>query len=233
MPVPPIIHQTWKNTDVPAHWKKYVDKVKALHPDWQYMLWTDDDNNAFVKDEFPEFYPVFQAFEKNIMRADVIRYLIMYKIGGLYLDMDYEMLKPFQYADKNLVLPYSRQIALGNKWDLLGNCVFASAPNHIFWKKVIEDLQNNPPPADKYIDVENATGPFFLTRIFFEGKYPDAFLPDRLIFHPPTPRNDIEYIKIIQNRVSEGIHHVTGTWREKTILSRTKNLLKRVIGTGE
>jgi len=39
------------------------------------------------------------------MRADVIRYLITYRIGGLYLDLDYEMLQPFRHTDKELMLP--------------------------------------------------------------------------------------------------------------------------------
>lgn len=230
MPIPRIIHQTWKSKDVPVQMQKYVDRVKELHPGWQYKLWTDDDNDAFVKKEFPEFYPVFEGFSKNIMRADVIRYLIMYKIGGLYLDLDYEMLKPFQYTDKELVLPFSRKIALGDKRDLLGNCIFASAPHHIFWKNMIDDLQKNPPLVKHYMEVLGATGPFFLTRIFEEGSYSDAFLPDRILFHPPTPGNRRNYINIIQNGISEGIHHVSGTWLEKTLFSRTKNLLYRLVG---
>lgn len=233
MPVPSIIHQTWKNYNVPDHWKNYVDKVKALHPNWQYMLWTDDDNNAFVKEEFPQFYPVFQAFEKNIMRADVIRYLIMYKIGGLYLDLDYEMLTPFQYSDKDLVLPLSREFVLGDKRDLLGNCIFASAPGHIFWKNVIDNLKKMPPRVNNYMDVLGATGPAFLTRIFNEGKYSDACLPHRMVFHPPNPSNHYEYIEILQNGVSQGIHHASGSWKEKTFFSRTKNFLKKVAGISE
>ena len=42
------------------------------------------------------------------MRADVIRYLIMYKIGGVYLDLDYEVLKPFEFGDHKLILPLNR-----------------------------------------------------------------------------------------------------------------------------
>ena len=57
------------------------------------------DNLAFVKSEYPDFVDVFVGLPKNIMRADVIRYLLMDKLGGLYLDTDYEMLKPFDLID--------------------------------------------------------------------------------------------------------------------------------------
>ncbi|MBC8046792.1 MAG: hypothetical protein H7Y00_08355 [Fimbriimonadaceae bacterium] len=228
MPIPKIIHQTWKNKEVPVQWLEYQSKVKSLHSDWEYKLWTDTDNETFVKKEFPDFYPVYMSLPKNIMRADVIRYLIMYKIGGLYLDLDYEMLKPFQYADKELVLPVSRSISFGDKMNLLGNCIFGSAPNHIFWKTMIDELQNTPPQINNYLEVLHTTGPDFLTRIFYTAKYEDAFLPERLIFHPPTPKNKNQYKKIIHNGISEGIHHVSGTWREKTILSRMKTGVKKL-----
>lgn len=62
-----------------------------------------------MQSEFPEFYSVYNGLPKSICRADVIRYLIMFKIGGLYLDLDYEMLKPFDLLDHAVVLPFSRQ----------------------------------------------------------------------------------------------------------------------------
>ncbi len=80
--IPKIIHQTWKNREVPRKWRPLVDRVQALNPDWEYRLWTDVDNDAFVKEEFPGFYPVFRDLSHNIMRADVIRYLLLYRIGG-------------------------------------------------------------------------------------------------------------------------------------------------------
>jgi mannosyltransferase OCH1-like enzyme len=229
MPIPKIIHQTWKDKLVPVQWHSYQNKIKSLHPDWQYRLWTDADNDLFVQKEFPAFYPVYQSFPKNIMRADVIRYMIMYRIGGLYLDLDYEMLKPFQYAQETLVLPVSRDISFGDRRDLLGNCIFASVPNHIFWKDMIDDLQHNPPTVDNYLEVLHTTGPEFLSRIFYAGNYEDAYLPNRLVFHPPTPRSNSQYQKIIQNGISEGIHHADGTWREKTIMTRVKTGVKLLL----
>lgn len=228
MPIPKIIHQTWKDREIPDKWLNFQHKVKTLHPGWQYLLWTDDDNGEFVKKEFPAFYSIYEAFPKNIMRADVIRYLIMYKIGGLYLDLDYEMLKPFRYTNKKLVLPVSRDISFGDKRNLLGNCIFASVPNHIFWKNLIDDLQNNPPKIGNYLEVLHTTGPEFLSKIFYAGNYDDAFLPERLVYHPPTPQNKTQYKRIIQNGTSEGIHHANGTWREKSIISRMQNGVKRI-----
>jgi mannosyltransferase OCH1-like enzyme len=215
MAIPKIIHQTWKNHEIPNKWKAYQQKVKQLHPDWEYRLWTDDDNDLFVKTEYPEFYNTYIGFSKNIMRADVIRYLIMYKIGGLYLDLDYEMLMPFDLLNETLVLPKNRSISEGDDYDGIGNCIFASAPGHEFWKDVINELQNNPPVIDNYNEVIDATGPMLLTRIFFSNKYHAIYTPERTAFHPEPPKNKNDYNKLYNNGITYGIHHGWGSWKER------------------
>ncbi|RKD91694.1 glycosyltransferase family 32 protein [Mangrovibacterium diazotrophicum] len=108
--IPKIIHQTWKDEQIPGEWIPYVDKVKRLNSGWTYKLWTDEAMQKFVEDEFPDFLERYLGFSRNVMRADAFRYLIMYKIGGVYLDLDYEVLKPFDFKDYRVVLPHNRQI---------------------------------------------------------------------------------------------------------------------------
>ncbi len=229
MSIPKIIHQTWKTTEIPTQFKNYPQKVKDLHPDWQYILWSDEDIDKYVKKEFPEFYPVFTGFSKNIMRVDVIRYLIMYKIGGLYLDLDYEMIKPFDLFNYNIVLPRSRSIEFGDKINCIGNCIFASVPNHAFWKEAIEDLKTNPPVVDHFLEVLDATGPSFLTKIYYNGNYTDIYVPERLMFHPPNPKKRTQYETIINNGISYGIHHCTGTWGEEMTWNHMKMKVKKFL----
>ncbi len=212
--IPKIIHQTWKTNEAPYKWKEYIQKLKQLNPDWEYHLWSDDDNDAFVRKEFLDFYPTYQGFSKNIMRADVIRYLLMYKVGGVYLDLDYEVLAPFDFENKKLVLPLNRSKETGDDHDGLGNCFFASEPGHPFWLDVINDLKNNPPDVQDYTGVVEATGPLLLTKVYYRGSYVDVTLPNRMVYHPPTPRKKKDYQTIIDNGVSKGIHHCWGSWKE-------------------
>ena len=79
-----IIHQTWKNDIVPDKWKAYQEKVQELHPDWEYRLWTDEHNDAFIKQHYPDLFPLYQDYPKPVMKADVIRYAIMDQMGGLW-----------------------------------------------------------------------------------------------------------------------------------------------------
>ncbi len=228
--IPKIIHQTWKNEEIPFDMLPFVNRVKELNPDWEYKLWTDDKCTELVENEFPYFLEIYARFPKNIMRADAIRYLIMYKEGGVYLDLDYEVLKPFSFGAHKVILPYNRQTKLGDAYDSIGNCFFASEPGHPFWLDAINTLKEgstpevNSIPKNSTIE-EETTGPAFLTRIFLQKKYSDIYSPDRPVYHPRTPLSKKEEDKIKNNGVSLGIHHCWGSWRTK---SKTKYFISKI-----
>ena len=210
---------------MPRKWRPYQYKVKKLHPDWEYRLWTDKDNLTFVSQNFPDFYKTFIDFPKNIMRADVIRYLIMEKIGGLYLDLDYEMIRSFDYHTSSIILPMNRSEKFGDPENSLGNSIFASVPNHQFWVDAREYLQKNKIELKNYLQVLEETGPGFLTKIFYENSYEDIETPDRIFFHPPAPKNKKEYYNILNNGISYGIHHGWGSWKERMTWTHVRKKL--------
>ena len=41
MQIPRIIHQLWKDENVPARWRDAAASVKRYHKGWDYRLWTD------------------------------------------------------------------------------------------------------------------------------------------------------------------------------------------------
>ncbi len=232
MRIPKLLHQTWKTADFPEKWSVFRDKMIMLHPGWEYKLWTDEDNDEFVRREFPDFYEIFAGFSLGIMRADVIRYLLMYRLGGIYLDLDYEFLKPFDFEDASLVLPQNRSRSRGDSVDSIGNAVFASVPGHEFWKDVIEDLKYNPPRVKDRTEVVGATGPHFLSRIYERKLYQDILVTDRMLFHPPSPRTEDEYLAIVNNGISYGIHHGWGIWKKRYtpgyFLIKAKQVIEKI-----
>lgn len=88
--IPRIIHQTWKTQDVPLHWNQTVATVRQYNADtFEYRLWTDDDMHKFVREKEPYFYEhTFLTYPFNIQRIDAFRYVILYHLGGIYIDMD-------------------------------------------------------------------------------------------------------------------------------------------------
>ena len=225
---------------MPRRWAGLVAKVRRLNPDWSYRLWTDADNDAFVAREFPDLLERFRAYPRPIMRADVIRYLLLARIGGVYLDLDYEVLAPFDFGPHALVLPLNRSRAQGDGDDGIGNCILASAPGHPFWDAVVEALRTDRTVVRTQQDVIDATGPGLLTRVHRGGRFDDAHLPDRPVWHPPSPRSPRDVEVLAANGVTRGVHHTWGSWRGLTARLRrdlvrsplTQRLLRRP-GSGE
>jgi mannosyltransferase OCH1-like enzyme len=233
--IPKIIHQTWKTTELPEDVKNWHHNIIALHPGWDVRLWTDEDNLALVKEDFPHLLDIYQALEYNIMRADIIRYMYMTKFGGYYLDLDYELFISFddETSEPDLMLPISNE---ENGEIILGNSIFASIPQHIFWKDVLEDFKNFPPTkkfSNKF-EVLKLTGPDFISKIYFRApeKY-NAYLVPKNIYHPVhTLVNKKNYNSILKNNGTRGIHHCEGSWLKENnslinIISRANSSLKR------
>src|SRR2546423_8562912 len=72
--IPKIIHQTYINASIPTRWLAAQQSCLDLHPDYDYMLWTDAKSHDFIKTEYPWFLETFEKYPHNIQRADAIRY---------------------------------------------------------------------------------------------------------------------------------------------------------------
>ena len=220
--IPKIIHNIYinKNPELPHVYKICQTEIQKLHPNFEYRFYRDDDMDTIMKTEFPDYYHKFNELPRLIMKIDMFRYFLMYKYGGLYTDMDYLMFKPFDLLDEKVVIPCNREDEDGNP-TCLGNCIFASEPNHPFWKHLIDtlfsiDRTSIDYKTDKTIDGDNkGTGPMFVYSMW--KSYPDDIcVTKRPLFHPPT-KHDPNYIQELQSKGCYGMHICTGAWRNNKL----------------
>lgn len=143
-----IIHQTWKDYNVPHHIYKesWQDSWKNMNPDWDYMFWTDEDNERLIRDEYPSFWGTFQKVDKGVVKSDLCRILYLHKYGGIYADMDFICLRDMT----PLLSPLGGHIVLGthnNPRQPLPNAWMYSPKGDQFWLTMahdsFRDLQNN------------------------------------------------------------------------------------------
>lgn len=87
-PIPKIIHQTYKDENLPSKWSHVPLSYKNTMPDYEYMFWSDKKIQEFLEQNYPWFLPTFESYEYHIQRVDSIRYFILYHYGGIYVDMD-------------------------------------------------------------------------------------------------------------------------------------------------
>lgn len=80
--MPKLFHQSWSSTELPAKFARWSDTCRKQHPDWEWVLWTDEDNEDLVKRHFPWLLKTYKAMPGMIYRADLVRNLYMYMFGG-------------------------------------------------------------------------------------------------------------------------------------------------------
>lgn len=85
--IPHIIHQTWKTHQLPPNFEKYVSSWKNLQ-DYTHILYNDQQCTQFISQHYPQYLGLFKELEKGVQRADVFRYLVIHKYGGVYADID-------------------------------------------------------------------------------------------------------------------------------------------------
>lgn len=92
--VPRLIHQSWMDDQLPHKFLLWSNSFRIRHPEWHWILWTDDANAELVASRHPELNQSYWALENGIQRADFVRNLYMWDFGGVYADLDMECLRP-------------------------------------------------------------------------------------------------------------------------------------------
>ena len=92
--IPKIIHQifhNWKdpgNETIPSDWDEVRATCKLHNPDFEHRLWTESASREFLEENYPWFLKTYDGYKFPVQRIDSLRYFLMLKIGGFYIDLD-------------------------------------------------------------------------------------------------------------------------------------------------
>ena len=155
--IPKIIHQIWLGGGIPNDLYKCLDSVKEQNPGYEYKLWTEDN----IKDFDFKNKDLFNSCKNLGQKSDILRYAILEKFGGIYLDADFIAIKSF---DELLHLNFFTGVAY-DKEPTLFNGLIGSIPGH----ELLKDLNNIEYVSDRDgMDVIKSTGPWYLTKKLFK-----------------------------------------------------------------
>jgi len=166
--IPLHIYQTWNTKNLPPKMHECVEKLKTDNPEFEHHLYDIEECRHFIETNFDK--RVLNAFNKLkpvAFKADLWRYCILYKKGGVYLDIKYQCepgFKLIHLANENF---YAKELWNGNYLDnAINNGFLISKPNNEKYKKIIDQICNH--VEIKYYDnfISGQTGPYLFGRYF-------------------------------------------------------------------
>ncbi len=214
--IPKIIHYCWLSGDpIPEKLQKCMDSWKKKLPDYEFMLWDlnrfDISKSLWVKQAF--------AAKKYAFAADYIRLYAIYHYGGIYLDMDIEVIKSFNdLLQQNYILGYE-------KAEGIEAGVFGSVPK-AKWVKLCLDYYQNKSFITPNGNMNTRPLPKIMYNIFLEN----GMLNNELFPWPPEYFTAKSYQtgEIFQTSNTYCIHHFAGSWHGPK--ERIYKLVSNVLG---
>ena len=159
--IPKVIYQTWKTKDIPEGIQKKQQEMMQINPGYSLEIFDDADIDAFIKDNFDEeTYSAYTELNVGAGKADFWRYCILYKRGGIYLDMDSTIIKPLDDiigANDSCVITRENNKGYFNQWILIfqqGHPVLKEAI-----RECVENIKNK-----SSTDLISLTGPGVFSR---------------------------------------------------------------------
>lgn len=158
--IPKIIHNIWIQgyENLPNENKTNYANLKKMNPDWDFMIWDDEMIKQLLK-KYPPIYELYNkntytVYEKDSIKSDIARYIIMKEYGGLYFDIEYKCNMSMDHLFNDNINTNSRNTIYiaTSKLHLLdyiypfqnpeySPSFMAMDKNHPIWEKLLQKLK--------------------------------------------------------------------------------------------
>lgn len=208
--IPKIIHQIWIGGPIPDVFKKYMKTWQDMHPDWQYIVWTDEK----IKELFPLYNQAFfdQADGMGV-KSDLLKWEIVYRFGGVYADVDHECLQSFDLFHHTYDF-YTALQPFDANFIQLGASLFAARPGHPILKHCIETIKDD----WHHKGAPKKSGPVHFSKSFMhmagkQGNH-DIVLP-AFYFYPLGSTETVLKKTEWLHKGAYAVHHWAKSWMPK------------------
>ncbi|CAF2196253.1 unnamed protein product [Rotaria magnacalcarata] len=217
--VPAILHHiVIGNIDLNKHptWTVARAACLKLHPNYEHKFWNDSLAEKFILEEYPWFFEAWKNYNYPIQRADSLRYLILYRYGGFFLDMDLycrRSLGPLRRFE--FVSPAAYPVGLSNGFLMV-------SARHPFMKLLVEQL----PLFNRNFVLPYATVMFSTGCMYISAQY--------LLYED---RNRLRLLDYKQHRLSGRVstplfhHHGSSSWHanDASFIKNSENIIKKLM----
>jgi mannosyltransferase OCH1-like enzyme len=220
--IPLNIFQTWHTKILPPLMQESVTIIKKVNPKFNYYLFDDKDCREFIKNNFDK--DVLYAFDTLVpgaYKADLWRYCVLYKKGGIYLDIKYRPYNGFQFIN----LTEKEHLVLDADGAGIYNALMVCLPNNEMLLKAIHQIVNNVKTRYYGKNFLEPTGPKLLWKLLNEQEKQSLDMTHKLHFSVDNRfiyLGDYPVLKsyngyITEHHICKKNEHYSTLWRKKKI----------------
>lgn len=198
--IPKTIHYCWLSGDpIPQDLLRCMESWQRVLPDYEFKLWNF---NVFPKNSSLWVKQAFDA-KKYAFAADYIRLYAVYNYGGIYMDMDVEVVKSFNdLLSRDYILGYE-------KAEGIEAGIFGASPKAEWLKKCLDYYDGR-----SFINGDGSMNMTPLPKIMYNILKDNGYLDG--ILAPLQPEyftaKSYETGKIFKTKNTYTIHHFAGSW---------------------
>jgi len=187
--IPKQIFRAWQTQIFHKKVQKRINKTIKINQEYDHTIFTEPQRDDFVIANFnKDIISAYKKINNVVAKVDLWRYLIIYKFGGVYLDMDASIEKPIRTFinenDDGLVSAETNE-NLFLQWALF------YTKEHPIMKKTIELAIRNINENRFPNDIANLTGPGVYTEAL--GYIHKKFQNKQLIWREVNQHTNIKY----------------------------------------
>lgn len=197
--IPRLFHRIWLGDQLmPEEYKQFGEIWQTLHPNWEMILWMDDTLPP-LKNTW-----AYNTSSSLAARSNIVRYEIVLRYGGIYVDTDFECLKNLE----PLLEGVKCFVALQSD-DFANNAIIGSVPGHPFLRDLVDSLEENVRLIPDEDPAVTQSGPYFLTKVLH--RHPEVTIFPTHLFYPyEWHERWRRYEKFPE---AYAVHHWSMTWR--------------------
>ncbi|MBC8052876.1 MAG: glycosyl transferase [Sphingobacteriaceae bacterium] len=178
MAIPKVIYQTFKSQKLPFITRWHINRFRKRNLEYQYEFYDDERIEAFFSDEFgEEVLKAYRQLNIGAAKADMFRYAILLKRGGVYLDID----SGIKGRLSDFIRPEDKAvISLEGNPDLYVQWALVYEAGHPFLKRTLDLILENISLNKFPHDVHSMTGPTVYSKAINECLFENPSIPYRM-----------------------------------------------------
>jgi mannosyltransferase OCH1-like enzyme len=164
------IYLTWETSDIekmPPKMKETIELLKKVNNDCNVYIFDKDDRVNFIKKYFmKEVMDTYNSLMPGAYKADLWRYCILYKFGGIYQDIKFQPVNGFKYSELllNDMEYYVRDRDIGGSG--IANGMLICKPRNQIMLKCINKIIDNTKKKYYGESALEPTGPLLMKNFF-------------------------------------------------------------------